>query len=117
MRGPSQLALPLFAFERCVSRDRRAAKGCRRNPRSASDSEIWRQCWNRSVARALTRVGGRAMARIWARIWKTPLFVLATAYFVLDGLFSYATRPFAAWLGRIGIFERVQRWIVFLRPY
>jgi hypothetical protein len=57
------------------------------------------------------------MARIWARIWKTPLFVLATAYFVLDGLFSYATRPFAAWLGRMGIFERIQRWIVSLRPY
>jgi hypothetical protein len=39
-RGPSQLAWvtlvkslsgSVFAFERCVSRDRRAAKGCRRN--------------------------------------------------------------------------------------
>jgi hypothetical protein len=52
-----------------------------------------------------------------ARIWKTPLFVLATAYFVLDGLFSYVTRPCAAWLGRMRIFERMQRWIVSLRPY
>jgi hypothetical protein len=52
-----------------------------------------------------------------ARIWKIPLFVLATAYFVLDGLFSYVTRPFAAWLGRMRIFERTQRWIVSLRPY
>jgi uncharacterized membrane protein len=52
-----------------------------------------------------------------ARIWKTPLFVLATAYFVLDGLFSYLTRPFAAWLGRMRMFERIRRWIVSLRPY
>ncbi len=52
-----------------------------------------------------------------ARIWKTPLFVLAAAYFVLDGLFSYVTRPVAAWLGRMHIFERTRRWIVSLRPY
>jgi hypothetical protein len=52
-----------------------------------------------------------------ARVWKIPLFVLATAYFVLDGLFSYVTRPVAAWLGGMQIFERTQRWIVSLRPY
>jgi hypothetical protein len=52
-----------------------------------------------------------------ARLWKVPLFVVATAYFVLDGLFSYVTRPFAAWLGRMRVFERIQRWIVSLRPY
>jgi hypothetical protein len=52
-----------------------------------------------------------------ARIWKTPLFVLAAAYFVLDGLFSYVTRPIAARLGRMQIFERTRRWIVSLRPY
>jgi hypothetical protein len=52
-----------------------------------------------------------------ARLWKVPLFVLATAYFVLDGLFSYVTRPFAAWLGRLRMFERTRRWIVSLRPY
>jgi hypothetical protein len=52
-----------------------------------------------------------------ARIWKVPLLVLATAYFVLDGVFSYVTRPFAAWLGRLRIFERIHRWIVSLRPY
>jgi len=52
-----------------------------------------------------------------ARLWKVPLFVLAAAYFVLDGLFSYVTRPFAAWLGRMRAFERLQRWIVSLRPY
>jgi hypothetical protein len=34
-----------------------------------------------------------------ARIWKIPLVVVATAYFVVDGLFSYVTRPISAWLG------------------
>ena len=52
-----------------------------------------------------------------ARIWKTPLFVLATAYFVIDGLFSYVTQPISAWLGRMQIFQRTRRWIVSLRPY
>jgi hypothetical protein len=57
------------------------------------------------------------LARTPTRIWKVPLFVLAAAYFVLDGLFSYVTRPFAAWLGRMRIFEAIHRWIVSLRPY
>src|SRR5438105_15844907 len=52
-----------------------------------------------------------------ARIWKTPLFVLATAYFVIDGLFSYVTQPISAWLGRMQIFQRTRRWIISLRPY
>src|ERR1700737_1739282 len=51
------------------------------------------------------------------RLWKTPLFLLAAAYFLLDGLFSYVTRPVAAWLGRMHMFERTRRWIVSLRPY
>jgi hypothetical protein len=51
------------------------------------------------------------------RIWKIPLFVLATAYFVVDGLFSYVTRPISAWIGKLHLFQRVRRWIVSLRPY
>ena len=43
--------------------------------------------------------------------------MVATAYFVLDGLFSYVTRLFAAWLGGMRILERLHRWIVSLRPY
>jgi len=27
------------------------------------------------------------------RIWNTPVFILATVYFVVDGVFSYLTRP------------------------
>jgi hypothetical protein len=52
-----------------------------------------------------------------ARIWKIPLFVVATAYFVVDGLFSYVTRPISAWLGKMHFFERARRWVVSLRPY
>jgi hypothetical protein len=51
------------------------------------------------------------------RIWKTPVLVLATVYFVLDGLFSYVTRPITAWISKKQIFERTRRWIVSLRPY
>src|SRR5258708_22596922 len=52
-----------------------------------------------------------------ARIWKIPLFVLAIAYFVVDGVFSYVTRPISAWIGKMRVFERARRWIVSLRPY
>jgi hypothetical protein len=52
-----------------------------------------------------------------ARVWKIPLFMVATAYFVVDGLFSYVTRPISAWIGQMRLFERARRWIVSLRPY
>src|SRR5258708_9304904 len=52
-----------------------------------------------------------------ARIWKIPLFVLAIAYFVVDGVFSYVTRPISAWIGKMRVFERARRWIVSLPPY
>jgi hypothetical protein len=52
-----------------------------------------------------------------ARLWKIPLFMVATAYFVVDGLFSCVTRPISAWIGQIRLFERARRWIVSLRPY
>ena len=52
-----------------------------------------------------------------AQLWKTPVFVLATAYFVLDGLFSYVTRPVALWMSKMRILERTRRWVVSLRPY
>ena len=51
------------------------------------------------------------------RIWKTPVLVLATAYFVLDGLFSYVTRPVVLWMSKMRMLERTRRWIVSLRPY
>src|SRR5882762_126121 len=52
-----------------------------------------------------------------ARVWNTPLFVVATAYFLVDGIFSYATRPITEWLGKQKILERVRLWITSLRPY
>ena len=35
-----------------------------------------------------------------ARIWNTPVFILATMYFVVDGVFSHVTRPITAWIAR-----------------
>ena len=52
-----------------------------------------------------------------ARIWKTPVFILATLYFVVDGVFSYITRPIAAWIAKRNVFEQTRLWIVSLRPY
>ena len=52
-----------------------------------------------------------------ARVWNTPVFILATLYFVVDGIFSYVTRPIGAWLARSNLFERTRLWIVSLRPY
>jgi len=52
-----------------------------------------------------------------ARFWKTTVFIVATAYFVVDGVLSYATRPIAVWIAKRNLFERTRLWIVSLRPY
>jgi hypothetical protein len=52
-----------------------------------------------------------------ARIWKTSILVLATLYFVLDGLFFYVTRPISVWISKMRFLERIRRWVVSLRPY
>jgi hypothetical protein len=52
-----------------------------------------------------------------ARIWNTPLFILATLYFIVDGVFSYVTHPITAWMAKKRHFERMRLWIVSLRPY
>ena len=52
-----------------------------------------------------------------ARVWNTPIFILATAYFVVDGMLSHVTQPIAAWLAEKKLFERVRRWIISLGQY
>ena len=52
-----------------------------------------------------------------ARFWKTAIFIVATAYFVVDGVLSYATRPITVWIAKRNLFERTRLWIVSLRPY
>jgi hypothetical protein len=52
-----------------------------------------------------------------ARCWKTAVFIVATAYFVVDGVLSYVTRPITAWIAKRNLFERTRLWIVSLRPY
>jgi hypothetical protein len=51
------------------------------------------------------------------RVWNTPVFILATVYFIVDGVFSYVTQPITAWIARKRLFERARLWIVSLRPY
>ena len=51
------------------------------------------------------------------RVWNTPVFIIATVYFVVDGVFSYVTRPVTEWIARQALLERVGRWVRSLRPY
>lgn len=51
------------------------------------------------------------------RIWNTPVFILATAYFVVDEVFSYAIRPLTVWLAKKKLFEQAGRWVTSLGPY
>jgi hypothetical protein len=52
-----------------------------------------------------------------ARFWKTAVLVVTTAYFVVDGVLSYVTRPITVWITERNLFERVRLWIVSLRPF
>src|SRR6202011_1184611 len=52
-----------------------------------------------------------------ARVWNTPVFVLATMYFIVDGVFSHVTQPVTVWIAKKKIFERARIWVVSLRPY
>jgi hypothetical protein len=52
-----------------------------------------------------------------ARIWNMPFFILATVYFIMDGVFSYVTQPLTAWIEKKEPFERARIWVSSLRPY
>jgi len=51
------------------------------------------------------------------RVWSTPVFIAATVYFVIDGVFSLFTHPIAVWIGKTRPLERIRLWITSLRPY
>ena len=51
------------------------------------------------------------------RIWNTPVFILVTVYFVVDGVFSYLTRPITEWIAKKKLFERARLWVTSLGPY
>jgi hypothetical protein len=51
------------------------------------------------------------------RAWNTPVFAVAIVYFIVDGIFSYITRPLTAWLSKKKLFERVRRWVTSVGPY
>ena len=46
------------------------------------------------------------------RVWSTPIFVIAAIYFIIDGVFSYVTRPITVWLSKKKLLEQVRRpWV------
>src|SRR6202049_1375181 len=51
------------------------------------------------------------------RVWNTPVFIIATVYFVVDGVFSHVTRPITEWLAKKKLLERARLWVTSLRPY
>jgi hypothetical protein len=51
------------------------------------------------------------------RVWNTPVFIIATVYFVVDGVFSHVTRPITVWLAKKKLLERARLWVTSLRPY
>jgi len=42
------------------------------------------------------------------RVWNTPIFIIATVYFIVDGVFSYVTRPITVWIGKKKLLKRVR---------
>jgi hypothetical protein len=52
-----------------------------------------------------------------ARLWKMAVLIVATAYFVVDGVLSYVMRPTIVWIAGRNPFERTRLWVVSLRPY
>ena len=51
------------------------------------------------------------------RTWNTPVVAVAAVYFIVDGVFSYVTRPITAWLSKKRVLEQVRRWVTSLGAY
>ena len=35
-----------------------------------------------------------------SKAWNTPILVVGTVYFIIDGVFSYVTQPMTSWLSK-----------------
>src|SRR3979409_2437331 len=51
------------------------------------------------------------------RVWNTPIFFVATVYFVVDGVFSYLPHPITVCISERKLLERVRFWVTSLGPY
>ena len=51
------------------------------------------------------------------RIFRPVGFVLVALYFAVDAVFSYVTRPFVGWIGKLPAFNGIRAWIVSLNAY
>src|ERR1700676_3985093 len=51
------------------------------------------------------------------RVWNTPVFIIATVCFVVDGVFSHVTRPITAWLAKRKLLERARLWVTSFCPF
>jgi hypothetical protein len=51
------------------------------------------------------------------RFWNALIFVAATIYFVVDGVFFFVAHPITVWLSKKKLLRRARLWITSLRPY
>jgi hypothetical protein len=51
------------------------------------------------------------------RFWNALIFVAATIYFAVDGLFSFVTHPITVWVSKKKLLRRARLWITSLSPY
>jgi hypothetical protein len=51
------------------------------------------------------------------RFWNALIFVLATIYFAVDGVFSFVTRPITVCVSNKKLLRRARLWITSLGPY
>src|SRR6185437_14483756 len=65
------------------------------------------------AARRFSPIGGAAVRRIFRPVG----FVLVALYFAVDAVFSYVTRPFVGWIGKLPAFNGIRAWIVSLNAY
>ena len=48
--------------------------------------------------------------------WNALIFVAATLYFAVDGIFSFVTQPITAWMSKKKLLKRARLWITSLSP-
>jgi hypothetical protein len=51
------------------------------------------------------------------RLWNALIFVAATIYFAVDGLFSFVAHPITVWVSKKKLLRRARLWITSLGPY
>jgi hypothetical protein len=52
-----------------------------------------------------------------SKAWNTPILVVGTVYFIIDGVFSYVTQPMTSWLSKKRFLVSVRIWATSFGAY